>query len=343
MRVTQRTSHPSPTRCTPNQSRTEHSPHLASGESVAAAVAHKLAPLAFLSWVDDENPGRKTVVKSARRALNTLRSFMGLPPLAKCVREQLLTKASHVRVVATVRQSPGIPTVMIAAIIQGWGRSPVWRKRQTVAMMLTGFLILGRGAGVTSCLAEGISWVSCKGHQIAPSANFNPAIMCDRTGCSHPRCVKGYLTLVPFRKNKQHEPTWIPVAEKNAIELMAAQLRFLRGVNSASPALFLDRARVTFVDRKPVYLPLTHRDSGMKTDTFRALIRMALRECCGLTQAQAEQYGTHSLKIGAIELLRSRGVGQELRQQLGGWMSSTVALRYLQLTPSIQFDILKSM
>ena len=81
----------------------------------------------------------------------------------------------------------------------------------------------------------------------------------------------------------------------------------------------------------------------MSTDTFRSLLRMALRECCGLSQELAAQYGTHSLKIGAIELLRSRGVGQELRQQLGGWMSSASALRYLQLTPGIQFDVLKSL
>ena len=81
----------------------------------------------------------------------------------------------------------------------------------------------------------------------------------------------------------------------------------------------------------------------MSTESFRALIRIALCECCGLSQEQAAQYGTHSLKIGAVELLRSRGVGQELRQQLGGWMSSAAALRYLQLTPSVQFDVLKSL
>ena len=293
--------------------------------------------------MNDENPGKKTVVKAARRALNYLRSFLDLPPIKNSTRENLLTKASQVRVVATVRQSPGLPTVMLAAIIQDWGESPVWWKRQTVSMILNGFLTLARGAGVTSFLADGISWVSCRGHQIPPSECHNPEIMCDRSGCDHPRCVKGYLALIPFRKNRQHEPTWIPVAERNAIKLMAAQQQFLRSVDSLSPAMFLARDHVTYVNRKPVYLPLTHHTSAMTTNSFRALIRLALQECCGLTKAQADQFGTHSLKIGAIELLRSRGVGNELRQQLGGWMSSSVALRYLQLTPSIQFDILKSM
>lgn len=80
----------------------------------------------------------------------------------------------------------------------------------------------------------------------------------------------------------------------------------------------------------------------MNTEEFRSLIRLGLVECCGLSDHQANLYGTHSLKIGAIELLRRRGVSQELRQQLGGWMSSAVALRYLQLTPGIQFDVLRS-
>ena len=283
------------------------------------------------------------MVKAARRALNTFRSFLDLPPIKNKTREKLLTKASTVRVVSTVRQSPGLPTVMLAAIIQEWGGSPIWWKRQTVSMMLNGFLTLARGAGVTSSLAQGISWVSCRGYQIPPAECLNPAIMCDRSGCDHPRCVKGFLALIPFRKNRQHEPTWIPVAEKNAIELMAAQQQFLRSVDSCSHALYLPRDTVTYVNQKPVYLPLTYPGSAMSTDSFRSLIRLALRECCGLTKEQADQYGTHSLKIGAIELLRSRGVGNELRQQLGGWMSSSVALRYLQLTPSIQFDILKSM
>ena len=124
---------------------------------------------------------------------------------------------------------------------------------------------------------------------------------------------------------------------------MAVQLEFLKGLNPATKAMFLARDNARIINGKPVFLPLTHPGSGMSTESFRALLRQGLIECCGLTKEQAAEYGTHSLKIGAIELLRSRGVNQELRQQLGGWMSSAVALRYLQLTPSIQFDILKSL
>ena len=321
----------------------DNCPSLTSGVSVAPAVAREDAVLAFLANVNRRCPGSKTVVKAARRAINALRSLMGLPSLENHMRANLLAKASRMRNVSTVKQSAGIVPVMLAAMIHGWGRSRVWWKRQTVLMALLGFVTLARGAGVTSCLDTGVAWVACVGHILPHDPYFKPEVRCDRSGCVHPRCVKGFLNLIPFRKNRQDAPTWIPVAEKNTIDLMVKHLEFRRGLNPATTAMFLDRDNVSFVNGTPVFLPLTHAGSGMTTNTFRSLLRMALRECCGLSQELSEQYGTHSLKIGAIELLRSRGVGQELRQQLGGWMSSASALRYLQLTPGIQFDVLKSL
>ena len=321
----------------------EFCPDLVDGDSVAPAVARQDVIFGFLSKVDEDHPGTKTVVKSARRAINALRSFMGLPTLENDLRTSLLIRAGKMRLVRTVKQSAGIPIVMLVAITSSWGQSPIWWKRQVALMILVGVLALARGAGVTSCLSRGVSWVACLGHQLPPDPSFRPAVRCDRSGCAHPRCVKGFLILIPFRKNKQDAPTWIPIAEKNAISLMAQHLSFLHGLQPATTSMFLGRDSVSFVKGRPVYLPLTHPGSRMSTEEFRALIRLSLRECCGLSQEQAELYGTHSLKIGAIELLRSRGVGQELRQQLGGWMSSASALRYLQLTPSVQFDVLKSL
>ena len=81
----------------------------------------------------------------------------------------------------------------------------------------------------------------------------------------------------------------------------------------------------------------------MSVNAFRALTHKALRECCNLSQSQANAFGTHSFRIGAIELLRARGVPSELRKQLGGWMSRTAALGYLQLSPSAQLDILQAL
>ena len=64
--------------------------------------------------------------------------------------------------------------------------------------------------------------------------------------------------------------------------------------------------------------------------------------CCGIKVSHAEEFGTHSNRIAAIEILRRRGVPRELRQQLGDWMSKSTALRYMQLTPGAKFDILDS-
>ena len=288
----------------------ENCPSLSSGLSIAPAVAREDAVLAFLASVNRRCPGSKPEVKAARRAINALRSLMGLPSLENHMRANLLTRASHMRNVSTVKQSAGMVPVMLAAMIHGWGRSRVWWKRQTVLMALLGFVTLARGAGVTSCLDTGVAWVGCVGHIIPSDPFFKPEVRCDRSGCVHPRCVKGFLNLdylIPFRKNRQDAPT---VAEKNTIDLMVKHLEFRCGLNPATTVMFLDRDNVSFVNGTPVHLPLTHPGSGMSTNTFRSLLRMALRECCGLSQELSEQYGTHTLKIGAIKLLtpqKSRG------------------------------------
>ena len=158
-------------------------------------------------------------------------------------------------------------------------------------------------------------------------------------GCSHPHCIRGFLLLIPFRKNCQNQPTWIPIAEINAMALMASHLRFLQRVASRSSYMFLPMVPpVTTVASQ--HVPGTGPDDYMTVNDLRALIRRALCECCDLSPQQAARFGTHSLKIGAVEVLRARGASAELRQQLGGWMSASVALRYLQLSPGSQFDVL---
>ena len=177
-------------------------------------------------------------------------------------------------------------------------------------MMLTGFLGLARCAGVTSCLREGISWILCDGTQAQDNPPFVPAVKCDMSGCDLIGCVKGFLVLIPFRKNKQAAPTWIQIAEKNAIAIVSAHLQFLRRLRPSSPYMFLSREEPIQVNGSLVFQPCTHKESFMSTNDFRDLVRLALRECCGLSADQAKRYGTHSLKIGAIELLRSRGLGR---------------------------------
>jgi hypothetical protein len=79
----------------------------------------------------------------------------------------------------------------------------------------------------------------------------------------------------------------------------------------------------------------------MSVTAFRKFIRLALVECCELSPDQAKQFGTHSLRIGAVELLRHKGVPANIRQQLGGWMSASSAIGYLQLPVGAQFNLLR--
>lgn len=200
---------------------------------------------------------------------------------------------------------------------------------------------LARGAGVTSCLRDGLSWVRRDGTQPAVEDNFVPRQCCHNSSCTNAKCVRGFLLLLPFRKNRRNAPSWIPIAEKSAIRMMANHQRWLR---TLPPGQFMFPARRRIRPKAPAgpiyFVPNTNPDSRMSTNTLRSLLRRALMECCGLTREQAAEFGTHSPRIGAIEELRKCGVPAELRQQLGDWMSERVALTYLQLNPLAQFDIL---
>ena len=190
------------------------------------------------------------------------------------------------------------------------------------------------------CRSHGISWVRPNGTQ-------------DRRGPFHiPRCtsydqaslcsaVRGFLVLFPSRKNHQSTPTWIPVISVSAIALLVLHLRWLYVNYAGTSGCLFPARRLTRTARRRTYSPPADPDSPMSVDSFRALIRQALVECAGLTPEQAKQYGTHSLRVGAVEFLRQKGVPAELRQQLGGWLSATSALGYMQLPVSDQFSILR--
>ena len=108
--------------------------------------------------------------------------------------------------------------------------------------------------------------------------------------------------------------------------------------------LFPARVRVRSPPTASItFEPNPSQDSHMSPNSFRTILRNALVECCDLSSARAALFGTHSPRIGAVEELRRCGVPQELRQQLGGWMSRSVALSYLQLDAGAQFDILNNL
>ena len=75
------------------------------------------------------------------------------------------------------------------------------------------------------------------------------------------------------------------------------------------------------------------------------LIRLALRDACGLTELQARRYH-HGLRVAGINYYRSIGVATSVRAQLADHASLHSSMRYLRLNPSDQIrqldDIVRS-
>ena len=295
----------------------------------------------FLASVVREDHDALTRIGAAKRAINLLRAFAQGAPLDANPTVRFLAKGACNAVVKTTRQSPAMLAVFIAAIVHKWGDSQVWWQRQVALMTLLSFCALARGAGVTSCLRKGLSWVRKDGTQPANATTFYPVQRCQAPSCSHPECVRGFLRLFPSRKNRRNSPSWVPVAEKSAVRMMARHMRWL-GSLPQGLYMFPARKRCQKVEAdSPVsFAPNGAHDSRMSTRSFRGLIRQALLDCCGLSQMQARLFGTHSPRIGTVEELRRCGVPAELRKQLGAWMSRSVALSHMQLNPSAQVDIL---
>ena len=306
-----------------------------------AVMASTTVAIAFLAHVVHQDPQAHTRVTAAKRAINMMRAFARKPPLDDNIQVSYLARGAGNAIVRTRRQSPPMLAAFIAATISEWGFSDLWWERQVALMMVTMFCSLGRGGSVIQCLRKGVSWVRKDGTQFFAHEGPPAQVCCDRPTCDNPRCVRGFLLLYPARKNHQNVPSWIPIAEKSAIRMMARQLEWLK---SLPPGRYLFPARAKIRPRAPAgpihFVPKTEYDSQMSAKTLRSLIRRALVECCGLTPTQSDRYGTHSPRNGTVEELRKCGVPSELRQQLGHWMSKQVALSYMQLNPAAQFDIL---
>ena len=302
-------------------------------------LSNRLA-LAFLARVAREKPRAKTRVKSAKRAVNFLRSLGHAPSLDNDPRVRLLSRSFQRSFARTVRQSPALPAIFARAILSRWGRSPVWWHRMVALMVIMALCTMARGAEIAGCRREGVVWVRPDGTQVRADL-FSP--LADQGPLCPPLFgqVRGFLLLFPARKNHQSTPTWVPVVSAAAVSLLARHLQWLDAYRGPSPGCLFPARRAAGPRWARTFVPTMDPEAAMSVDSFRLILRSALAQCCGLSAAQARQFGTHSLRVGAMELLRSRGVPAEIRQQLGGWMSATSALGYLQLPVAAQFGMLR--
>ena len=310
---------------------------------ITAAIKSQQVALAYLAHVARNSKGASSTVESAKRAINLLREVAGESPLDSQILVRMLARGFRNMSVKTKKQGAAMLATFLSAIVAVWGPSTVWWKRQVALMALLLFCTVGRGAEIAACPSSGIAWVRHDGTQPSDETTFRPIQHCADINCRIPSCVRGFLLLMPSRKNRRNSPSWIPVAETSTVGMMIQHIRWRKSI-SAGRFLFPARVRVRGDGKSTVtFQPSTEHDSAMSTTSLRALIRKALIECCGLTQEQAAAFGTHSPRIGAMEELRKCGVPAELRQQMGAWMSKEVALTYLQLNPNAQFDILQAM
>lgn len=276
-------------------------------QGITAAFLSDSVSVAFLARVVKMRPGSKTCVKAAKRAINLVRSLAGGKPLDNVPRVQLLNRAVKRSTARTVRQSLALTMQFARPIIRKWGSSEIWWKRMVALMVTLALCIMARGAEVCGCLREGLAWVRPDGtqeraHLFAPHAVLSPDGVLSVPG------VKGLLLLLSSRKNRQATPTWVPVISSTAIALLARHIRWLDRVRGPMNGCLFP-ARVSMRrGRERAYRPSKRADAHMSVQSFRSLIRLALVECCHLSAEQAAEFGTHSLRIGAMELLRSKGV-----------------------------------
>ena len=119
--------------------------------------------VSFLGKTLREDPKAKTRVDSAKRALNLLRAFANTKAVDENVVARLLARASKNSRVSTVRKSPPLTLPFMQAIVDAWGLSDSWWRRQVALMVLLAFCAIARGGGICSCLRAGITWVRADG------------------------------------------------------------------------------------------------------------------------------------------------------------------------------------
>ena len=278
-----------------------------------AVLSNRLV-LAFLAHVVREKPKTKTCVDAAKRAVNFLRSLLGAAPIDSDPNVRLLARSVRHSFARSVRQSPAFPMVFAKVIVNNWGASDIWWQRMITVMVIMALYTMTRGAEIVSCRREGIVWVRPNGTQVR-SSFFNPARIVGSVGPALIKNVQGFMVLFPSRKNHQSTPTWVPVISAAVVSLLAKHIQWLDQVRGPiSGCLFPARRSMRNTGMR-VYTPKLSHESSMSVDSLRLLVRQALIQCCRLSTQQTANFGTHSLRIEAMEILRSKGVPAEIRQQ----------------------------
>ena len=281
--------------------------------------------LSFLASVADENSGR-TRIASAIRAINFVRGILGVDALSTDPRISLLKEG-------ILRSNPHAPKgampihpIMVLAIARTWGNSSVWWMRMTALLMLASFLSLLRAAGFLTAPRASVTWVLGQREVTNPS--------------SIPAVHDGVLLLIPSRKSSQTAPSWVPLRGGRVTQLLKDHLHWCKRTRLSNPFLFPAR-KTRYKSKTRVWVP--HETRRLSRTSMVFLMRKALVEVCGVSEASARRFTAHSLRVGGINNYRRMGVSLGMCAQIASHKSLTTSRTYLRLLPVERLDELRSM
>ena len=289
-------------------------------------IADNVIAVNFLASIAKEDRGR-TRPTSAATAVDFLRRVAGLPPISddprvRCLKRGVLKSTPH-----TPKGARPFPEFFVHVVSEVWGSSDLWWQRMVALIIRIAFLTLLRGKGVLSIPSRGCCWI--RGAVELMDPEVIPLLDHD-----------GVLLVVPWRKTTQNQPSWVAMRRGRVTELLSHHLHFLRVHAPTNKHMFPARKAV-FHNRQRQWVP--NPSSPISHRSATSLLRMALREVCGLSESQAEGYSIHGLRVGGLNYYRRIGVTTSLLADLASHASIHTTRRYLRLLPTEQLQMLDSM
>jgi len=215
------------------------------------------------------------------------------------------------------------PRIMVTAIAENRGSSTCWWKRMVSVALSILFETLLRGAGLLCIPSGGTTWL------VGEHEFINPATI--------PYQCSGVALTVPRRKSTQTRAEWVVIRAGRTPFLLKHHVEFIRVHAPANECLFPARKQVGR-GRSRIWAP--HPSNPMSTHSLLGLMRMALREVCGLSAVQAAMFTLHALRVGGINYLHRMGVPTSMRAQMASHAALETSCRYLRLSPLQQLQTL---
>ena len=187
--------------------------------------------LEFLAIIADEKKGVTRVAK-AIRAINFIRSLLGIDSLSSDPRTSLLQRGALKMFPHRAKGAVPFPELAVVAIVAAWGRSRRWWERMAALFIYVAFLTLLRGAGMRSAPGRGVTWL------VEDLEATDPE--------SIPAGHTGALILVTKRKTAQTTFSWVPLHRGRAIIMLAKHVRWCKKLIRRPMFLFPARSPTCF-------------------------------------------------------------------------------------------------